>query len=213
MVLGGRKPSPLFLRDLKDLGWDLWAVDKGIESCKKVDWQPSMALGDMDSVCSDALAWVRNLQIPMEIHPAEKDLTDFQLALGRISKTCTATQDVPVLVTGCFGGRLDHLVSSVMSFCYAPGIVPVGMVDQREMAFILKDYDNISLEFKGLCAPKNISLLPLEDCSGVSESGVKWELHDAFLKKSLPFAISNEPTSDKVRISLSTGILIVYLRW
>jgi thiamine pyrophosphokinase len=215
MVLGGRKPSTFLLEDLKSLGWELWAVDKGIESCKRVCWRPSMVLGDMDSVHSEALNWAQRLEVPMDVHPVDKDLTDFQLALERASKISLSSQGeaVPVLVTGCFGGRLDHLMSSMMSFCYARGVVPVGMVDHREMAFILRGEGKISLEFNPYGMPKNISLLPLEDCSGVSIGGVKWGLQDALLRKCLPFAISNKPTSCMVSVSSRTGVLIAYLQW
>ncbi|WP_172634029.1 hypothetical protein [Thermanaerovibrio velox] len=107
MVLGGRKPSPFLLEDLKNLGWELWAVDKGLESCKRVCWRPSMVLGDMDSVHSEALNWAQRLGVPMDVHPVDKDLTDFQLALERASKISSLSQGeaVPVLATGCVRGK------------------------------------------------------------------------------------------------------------
>ena len=78
------------------------AADSGAELGVHVD----LAVGDFDSISSETLASLDRV----EPYPPEKDATDLELALE------AALRESPtrVLVVGSPGGRLDHLLGSLL---------------------------------------------------------------------------------------------------
>ncbi|MDO4952555.1 MAG: hypothetical protein Q4E34_01855, partial [Synergistaceae bacterium] len=81
-VLGGRQPDAEWLKAL-DFQTGVWAVDKGADVCRAAGIVPEMLIGDCDS--ADKEIWkifAENGVTCADKYPADKDLTDFQLALG-----------------------------------------------------------------------------------------------------------------------------------
>ena len=78
------------------------AADSGAELVGPVD----LLVGDMDSISAERLAGITQV----ERHATEKDATDLELALT------AALQLEPerILVLGSAGGRLDHLLGSLL---------------------------------------------------------------------------------------------------
>ena len=78
------------------------AADSGAELGGPVD----LLVGDMDSISAERLAGITQV----ERHATEKDATDLELALT------AALQLEPerILVLGSAGGRLDHLLGSLL---------------------------------------------------------------------------------------------------
>jgi len=207
MILGGRRPSSPLMGDLASLGWDLWAVDRGLGYCRRSGMIPRVAIGDMDSASPSDLKWASDLGIAMDLHSRDKDLTDFQLALKLLAGSYHPHRRI--MVTGCFGGRFDHLMSSVMTFAHSD-LNAMGMVDHREAIFVLRGDEQLEMLFhRG--APKAISLLPVTRSRGVTTQGLKWELSGAELEPSFPFSVSNEARSDRIHVGLEKGILLVYV--
>lgn len=209
IVAGGRKPSLDWLRELSR-GRALWAVDGGLEACFAATMKPDRLIGDGDSASSES--WEKALAsgVTIDRYPREKDWTDLQIAL----KTLGGEKKGSAIVTGCWGGRFDHLFGNVFSLIGArKWLAEVRcMGDEREFLFLLSGGDEIQVEWSR--KPTVLSLLPLErQCRGVSLDGVRWPLTNASLEQAMPYAVSNEPQDGPVQLNLAKGELALYLGW
>ena len=200
---GGRKTSKeWFLQTAKDK--KVWAVDKGIEICRELKIFPELLLGDFDSSNSSAVEWAKKNNVPVERHPVDKDLTDTQLALLRASEI---DKNFFAIITGIFGGRADHLYSTIYSCTSAK--IKNCLADDKEIIFFLRDGESVNVNF--FEKPVAVSLLPISEiCEGVTLKNVHWELDNAVLKKDFPNAVSNRIESNKIKASISKGTLAIY---
>ena len=201
LISGGRKPSIDWFNEVKQ-NRPIYCIDHGIDFCKKIDTLPELLIGDLDSAASESVQWALDNNVKIERHPVDKDFTDTQLALNQINDSSFA------VITGVFGGRLDHLFSTL--FTCAGSQVNSCLADNREIVLFVSTNESVTLKFK--TKPLALSLLPITDiCRGINIDGVHWPLQFADLKQSIPNAISNRVESKKVNISIKEGKLAVYL--
>ena len=125
LVVGGRAPEAAWLREAAK-GREVWAVDHGLDACLAADIRPQRLIGDGDSAAPAAWQLAKEQHIPIEQFPVEKDDTDTQLAL----KLAREAGFPAAIVTGAFGGRFDHALSTVTSCAFAP--LPCLLADERE---------------------------------------------------------------------------------
>ena len=209
-VCGGRFPSEEWFSIVAE-SRRIWAIDRGVDLCYKMQIVPEILIGDLDSTSSEAIDWICTRNFPTEIHPRDKDLTDFQLAI----KQYTTKFFSPIVVTGIFGGRLDMTLSNIFSCMYVKNFIV--MSDENETVFFLHSGETVEIYLEERF--DNISLIPLtERCLGVSINNVHWKLIDSILQRKNPSAVSNRLTKnfdpDKknpVTVSISHGILAVYI--
>lgn len=209
LVLGGRAPDTPWLDSFRQEGWELWAVDRGVEACRRAGWLPRLVLGDRDSASPADWDWAVSAGGEERLFCKDKDATDFQLALQELAEIDPRPQ---VLLTGAFGGRLDHLWSLMHSFLPGTAWTPLGMADQEEGVYLLPGPGKVEVRF-GDPIPQAVSLLPLRgDCEGVGISGVRWPLVDTHLALSHPYAVSNrlEGGEGGFRAEVRRGTLGVY---
>lgn len=200
---GGRVPDVDWFREVAS-GRKIFCVDKGIELCRACEIVPSFLIGDFDSADGDSVAWARANGVPVEQHPADKDLTDTQLALRRAADIFG---EHVALVTGCFGGRFDHLFST--AFTCAAIERRIILADEREIIFFVKGGESVDVKF--FSEPLAVSLLPMSTtCAGVTIKNVRWELDGATLIQALPYAVSNRVAGDKISVGVGRGTLAVY---
>ena len=132
-------------------------------------------------------------------------MTDTQLALNRAVEIFG---EHVALVTGCFGGRFDHIYST--AFTCAAARQKVILADEREIIFYLRGEEAVDVKFSR--EPLAVSLLPMSDtCAGVTIKNVRWELEGATLTQTLPYAVSNRIVGDKISVGVGGGTLAVYL--
>ena len=121
IVAGGRLPESSRMNELcKDR--DVWAVDRGLDSCMEAGITPSLFIGDGDSVSKEARQWYLFKGIPSILFSPEKDLTDLQLALKEAGGAWgypSETAKCSAILTGSFGGRFDHLFANIYSLILA----------------------------------------------------------------------------------------------
>ena len=204
---GGRRPSNEFFIEVLR-GRKILAVDKGIEICRDLNILPEILIGDFDSAEISAVDWAVKNKIPIERHPVDKDLTDTQLALNLVEKTCSLLPTpYSLIITGIFGGRFDHLFSNI--FTCAASKVKTCLADEREIIFFVNGGENFTVKL--FLKPSALSLLPItEIVEGVTLKNVRWELENATLRQNFPNAISNRVESDKIKISVKNGTLAIY---
>ncbi|SHK42938.1 thiamine pyrophosphokinase [Selenomonas ruminantium] len=205
LITGGRAPSPDWLKSLPPVE-EIFAADHGLDTCKACQINPTYILGDGDSAAPDTWNWGKTLGVPMEEFPVAKDYTDTQLALQKMIKAPV------IIITGAFGGRLDHLYSTM--FSCSQQTVPCVLCDEQEILCIVRDGESVRFDFQQ--HPQAISLLPVtESCTGVSLDNVRWPLKKARLKQEMPNAISNEllPGQESLTLSVDQGTLAIYFHY
>ena len=199
LVAGGRAPNKNYFKAVAQ-GRKIFCIDKGIEICRECNIFPQILIGDFDSAENSALDWAIENKIHIERHPVEKDFTDTQLALEFLSK------NTPTLITGIFGGRLDHLFSNIFTCANYENIL---LADDREIVFYVKGGESAEVNF--FQKPVAVSLLPITQiCEGVTAENLHWKLSNATLKQNLPNAISNRAETSKIKISVEIGTLAIY---
>ena len=202
-VAGGKKPSREFFLSVLG-GRKVFCIDKGIEICRECDIKPDFLLGDFDSAENSAIEWAKAKNISIESYPADKDLTDTQLALKKAGEIYG--EHVGIL-TGCFGGRFDHLFSII--FTCAAINRKIFLADEREIVIYLRGGEETTIKFNK--KPLAVSLLPISSvCEGVTTKNLHWELKNATLTQIFPNATSNRADSDKISVRIGKGTLAIY---
>ena len=87
------------------------------------------------------------------------------------------------------------------------------VTDEQEVLFPLTSGNELTIMPER--RPLALSLLPITAvCSGVNITNVRWPLQNAELNQAFPNAVSNRIKGEApVRVSLSDGILGVYMYW
>ena len=135
--------------------------------------------------------------------PAEKDVTDTQLAV-ELAMTRGATE---VHIVGGLGGRLDHTLSNLANL--------EDLADQKIRAVIEDGQNRVRLlRNDSTILPRSdytyVSLLALDPlCKGVEIEGVKYPLKNAKLERKFQYAVSNEITGNCCFISIRKGAILV----
>lgn len=175
------------------------AADSGWDNAVLLGESPSVLLGDFDSI--------REKDLPKgpEIYrvPAEKDLTDTQLAV-ELALSRGATE---LVIIGGLSGRLDHTLSNlgILEHLHALGVHAV-MTDGQSRARFLRD--GSTLIPRG--AFTYLSLLAADGVvKGVEIEGCKYPLKKAKLRRTHQFAVSNELTGNCAVISVRRGGIFV----
>ena len=212
---GGRTPAKYWLTQLVQQsekgGTDrpILAIDRGVNICHALKLPPVHLIGDGDSANSKAWTWAEEHGAHVHAFPPEKDFTDTELALHIAAKYFARPL---IILTGAFGGRLDHLMSTATVAAHAD--IPCVLADERETLFYLHADESLTVTCD--TAPRAISLLPFtEECTGVTTRGLYWELRDACITNRASLAISNvlarENTKKTFAVSIKSGVLGVYL--
>ncbi len=169
------------------------AADSGYDTAKRIGITPDLLVGDMDSI-RDVPSGVETLRVK-----AEKDDTDTMLAIS-IAKEKGARS---ITVIGGAGGRADHWLSNVfMLEALADEGMDARLMDGVNEIFVLTD-GCVKIPNRG----GYFGMLALED-SVVTAKGCKYPLEDHLLRRTLPYAVSNEVTSDFAEINVKGKIIV-----
>jgi thiamine pyrophosphokinase len=180
------------------------AADGGALIALKLDLQPRVVIGDMDSLPPEIRMELTERGCQFVSHSPRKDETDTELA---IQYALQAGADEIVLL-GATGDRLDHTLANVL-LLGMPDLdrVPATIVAGSTQVWLLRG--GYELEFGG--TPGDIvTLLPLgQDAIGVSTAGLEWALHDDTLRFGPARGVSNFMTMPQARVRLREGCLLV----
>lgn len=189
-LAGGREPVGSWLKALRAAYSDaaIYCADKGLAYCLQNSIIPSYVFGDADSAGQKLFTEAEALGVKVSIYPAEKNDTDLQLMLSKLP-SCD------LIISGVFGGRLDHLYSNIFSLLAMQDkqLRHIVLADDKEVLILLQPEDEVKLEFAEpyKSSVEAISLLPLTEQAEVTLTGVHWPLKDAVLELKRPYAISN----------------------
>ena len=212
LALGGRQPTAKWFQAASCSAVARCAVDKGVSVCREAGLIPHRLTGDCDSARAEDWQWAESCGAVVDRYQSDKDFTDFQLALALCSEKAgeAGEGDGALLLTGCFGGRFDHLWSTVISFLKLSGRnQPLGMADDSEGLFFLTGPGELTAKFSR--QPEAISLISFsEETTGLCLSGVHWPLENTTLKYAVPYSISNRAESSLITLSCLSGTVGLY---
>ena len=175
------------------------AADSGFHNAKKCGDRVDILVGDLDSIGSYKLdKKTELLQVP-----AEKDVTDTQLAV----ETAIERGARELVIIGGFGGRADHMLSNlaILEDLTCRGIHAV-MLDGNNRARFLRS-TSVLIPRSGY---KYVSILAVDPVvKGVSVEGCKYPLKKARLTRNFQYAVSNEVVGNCALISVRKGAIYV----
>ena len=205
VVVGGGPITP------PDRSFDAVIVaDSGLDVALAARLEPTLLVGDLDSISPEGLLWAADHSVPIQRHPTDKDDTDTALAL-RCAATMTPLHgDSEVMVLGAdVTSRLDHLLGTMV--CLGdPVLASVGRVTAHLGAthvHVLHPGQRTTLQ---LDVGRVFSLLALHgQCDGVVVSDARWPLADATLQPGSTLGISNESLGRPVAVAVAKGVLTI----
>ena len=183
-ICGGRKPAAGWLQMTAEKlpgTPEFFAADRGLNYYHAARFYPDKVIGDGDS--ADPVLWQQAVeQGKAEVFPVDKNETDLQLLLEILPP------EKLWILSGVYGGRLDHLLSAFETLGTA--------ALQKNRTIVLAD----------------------EKKSKVSITGTKWQLEETELSRNNPFAISNGMSETEmirelphVSFTCHTGMTVFYI--
>lgn len=174
------------------------AADGGLKTLEKLGTVPDHIVGDLDSL-DETPAGDNFTRLPHV-----KDTTDtFEAVKIGQAHGCTEFH-----IYGGTGGRLDHTLANLQ--------LSAMISRQGQRAFIYgKNYVITAITDSNIALPPRshgfVSVFAHSDvCSGVSISGLMYELKDTELKNDFALGVSNEFIGKPAEISVKSGTLCIY---
>ena len=198
IIANGTLPSVKIIRKLIRMANSIICADGGANHAKRLRVSPDCIIGDFDSILSSTKKHFKH--IPM-IHIKDQYSTDLEKAISY----CIQRRFESVDIIGATGDRIDHSTGSLGCFKKYGLDIHIRTVDSAgELSLIRK---SISLQMN---IGEKISLIPLEQCKGVSTKNLLYPLHNETLELGVREGISNEATGKTVKIAVGSGTLLCY---
>ena len=200
VVAGGDPPDPESARAVPP-GARVIAADSGLEHALALGLEVEIAIGDFDSASPEAVARAEARGTRIDRHPAEKDATDLELALD----AALALGPERILVLAGDGGRLDHLLSTLLllgSSRYEA--VEIDAFVGHARVHVVRGERAIAGELGEL-----VSLLALHGpAEGVRTDGLAYPLAGETLEPGSSRGVSNLFTATTARVTVERGVLL-----
>ena len=197
-VYTGGEIFPEYITERPEEGDVVIAADSGYTSAKKMGVKVDILIGDFDSLKEELPKDVPEiLQVP-----AEKDLTDTQLAVEKAVELGARE----IIIVGSTSGRLDHTLSTlaILENLWERHVRAYIVSGQNRIAFI-KNTNHIILR----SGYRYFSLIATDKAKGVSIDGAKYPLKNKTLDRKLQFAVSNQIEGNASLVTVKKGGLFI----
>lgn len=176
----------------------LIAVDSGLDILLSWGLDADLVVGDLDSVGDDAL---QATTATIERHSPDKDATDLELAL----RAALRLDPDRVVVLGGQGGRLDHLLGTALLLVSDHwASLDIEWVAARARIRILRG----GLTLHGATGSLLTLLAVAEPATGVTTTGLRWNLSGDTLEPGSTRGVSNLFTAPVATIRIESGVLV-----
>jgi thiamine pyrophosphokinase len=177
------------------------AADGGLDRAASLGLAVDVVVGDLDSVSTAELERAAANGVRVVRHPEAKDATDLELALDE----AVALGAKRVLVVASAGGRLDHLLASLL-------LLGSGRYKALEVdAFVGEALVHVIRGERTMHgrAGDLVTLLALgEPASGVTTEGLAYPLASESLDAGSTRGVSNVFVGEEVTVSVARGVLL-----
>jgi len=175
------------------------AADSGYQVAVSLGYEVDTLIGDMDSVgpLDDIPATTSIVRFP-----EDKDATDLELAF----ELAVREQPQRIVLVGAEGGRFDHELSAAAMICsdrWAP-VPDIDWVRSDSISHVIRDARRIQGDPGDL-----FSLIPVGgDATGVTTTGLQWELGEDTLHAGSSRGVSNILLQTEILIQVAHGVLL-----
>lgn len=208
VVIGGGTLSPRALDAVRSDAVII-AADSGLDHAVAAGLRPAVLVGDLDSISASGRMWAYAHETEIDEHPADKDLTDTELAIERALQVPDVRQ---LLLIGGIDEtgerRVDHQLATLLALGHPAlsGLASVRAVVGSTAFSMLHPGRHCLLDVE---PGQLFSLLALHGpCTGVTVTGARWPLTDATLRGTEARGVSNEATG-KTEVGVASGVLTV----
>ena len=175
------------------------AADSGYQVAVSLGYDVDTLIGDMDSVgpLDDIPAATNIVRFP-----PDKDATDLELAF----ELAVREQPQRIVLVGAEGGRFDHELSAITVICsdrwrHVPDI---DWVRSDSISHVIRQTRRLQGDRGSL-----FSLIPVGgDATGVSTTGLQWELKRDTLHAGSGRGVSNILSQTEILIQVAEGVLL-----
>ena len=175
------------------------AADSGYLTAKALGDRIDIAVGDFDSMSADMIPdGVELLRVP-----AEKDVTDTQLAV----ETALNRGADQLVIIGGMSGRLDHTLSNIfiLEDLTDADVYAIMTDGQSRVRFVRSGSALI-----GRSGFRYLSIIAADPkVKGVTAEGCRYPLKNATLRRRCQYAVSNEITGNCALISVKKGGIFI----
>lgn len=201
VIAGGDAPSPVELAVTERVPDLVIAADSGVAHALALDLCVDVVIGDFDSADPAHIERAAAAGARVDRHPADKDMTDLELALH----TAAGLGAHSVTVLGAGGGRLDHLLANLL------------LVTHDEFADLAIDavagdaFVTVVRGTRTLHGPPGgiVTLLPIGGpARGVTTTGLQWALTDDELVPASTRGVSNVIVTAPATVAIATGVVL-----
>ena len=179
------------------------AADGGIRHAGALGLVPELWVGDFDS--TDTVLNARFGDVPRAVYPAEKDMTDGEIAIDAAIER--GAQHL-ILAGALKGARSDHaLLHMTQALALARRGLPILLTSGDEEAIPLLPGSHRP----DIPAGTLFSIIPFSSLAGLTIEGARYPLDHADIGFASSRTLSNEAVGP-VRISLADGMAIMIFR-
>ena len=171
------------------------AVDSGIKHIYNLSLEPSILVGDLDSISKEDYQKVLEANINIDSYQKNKENSDFELSLNKIENP----DNKNIFIIGGEGGDIDHMLSVFFIISHKEFYKNITWLYGKQ-TILFKN--NISLE---ISSNVNFSLIPLTDLKSLSIKGAKWELKNEDVESGHSLTLRNQTKGELLNISCEEG--------
>lgn len=178
------------------------AADGGMRHAQALGLEVELWVGDFDS--ADAALIARHSAVERQAHPAAKDRTDGEIAVGEALKRGARE----MTLAGGLGGQSDHALANIMLGLglARDGIGVVVTSGAEEAHPLLPGARRLDLP-----VGSRMSIIAFADLKGLSLAGVEWPLRDQTVPLSQSLTLSNVVRGPlEVTLGGGYGVILTY---
>lgn len=196
VVANGTLPSPELLSSLLAHNPFVLAADGGANKLLERGIVPDAVLGDFDSL-DTALP-----EIVRRVPAIDQNFTDLDKSVAHLLSLGFES----IWLVGATGDRLDHTFGALSVLAKYSKAAQMLLFDDAATAQLVDGTLELATE-----AGQTISLLALGEVTGITTTGLRWNLNNESLAPGIRDGISNEAVGEQVSITSRSGPLIAYI--
>jgi len=197
----GQLTSAEKVKNLIEPGDIIIAADGGTLNALAADIQPSVVIGDLDSLPGELLPELTMRDVIVLRFPVEKDSTDLELAL----RYSLESEYGPILIVGALGGRTDQMLANI-ALMTKPAFahIDIRCDDGVEELFFIRDRADVHGR-----VGDTVSLLPWgAPVEGIVTEGLRYPLRGETLQPDRTRGVSNEMLAEVATVTIRGGLLL-----
>ncbi|MDI6619085.1 MAG: thiamine diphosphokinase [Clostridiales bacterium] len=189
-------------REIMKSGDIVICADGGAEYAIRCGITPDVLIGDFDSIDSEILNKIKNLNCKIIKYPKEKDYTDTELAVNYAVDGGYKS----ITILGGIGERLDHTLANIFLLLKLAGAnIEAKIINEKNVIYVINDKTEICGDIGD-----TLSLIPVGgDVRGIYTEGLKYKLSGRTIAMGSPIGVSNVFTSEKAKVKIESGYLLI----